>query len=230
MKQPQQTRLKVLAGKPAGMIMVNEIFRSIQGESTLAGLPCVLVRLAGCHLRCRWCDTQYAFNEGQPMSLDEVIGRVAAEACGLVEITGGEPLLQPESQELMRRLADQGLAVMLETSGSLDISLVDRRVHIVMDLKCPGSGETEQNRYENIELLKASDDVKFVIADRSDFDWACAQVRRFQLTGRCNVLFAPAFGLLEPSRLADWLLQARLPVRLQLQLHKLLWPGHQRGV
>jgi len=226
----QAIRSAPLAGKPLGSLMIHEIYRSIQGESTFAGLPCVFVRLTACHLRCRWCDTPHAFTKGAFMSLDEVVGRVLAEPCELVEITGGEPLLQEEVFPLMARLADAGWTVLLETSGAVDVSRVDPRVKIIMDLKCPGSGECEQNLYANLDLLKPPDEIKFVIADRQDFDWSCDQVRSRKLTERHAVLFSPVFGELAPRALANWILESKLPVRLQLQQHKYIWDPSARGV
>jgi len=223
-------RLAPLAGIPVGHLMIHEIYRSIQGESTFAGLPCVFVRLAVCHLRCRWCDTPHAFVRGEFLKLDAVVEQVLAEPCELVEITGGEPLLQDEVFTLMTMLADAGRTVLLETSGAVDIGLVDTRVHIIMDLKCPGSGECAHNLFENLEHLKPSDQVKFVIADRLDFNWSCEQVRSRSLAGRFHVLFSPVFGELAPKDLAVWILESCLPVRLQLQQHKYIWDPAARGV
>jgi 7-carboxy-7-deazaguanine synthase len=223
-------RVAPLDHKPAGTILVHEIYRSIQGESTWAGLPCVFVRLTACHLRCRWCDTPHAFTQGQVIPLDNVLARVLAESCNLVEITGGEPLLQDEVFPLMVRLADAGRTVLLETSGAVDISRVDARVRVIMDLKCPGSEECDRNLYENLDRLKPTDEIKFVIADRRDFDWSCDQVRTRRLTHRFNVLFSPVFGEMDPRTLAEWILESQLPVRLQLQQHKYIWDPAARGV
>jgi 7-carboxy-7-deazaguanine synthase len=223
-------RLRPLQGKPAGTLVIHEIYRSLQGESTFAGLPCVFVRLTACHLRCGYCDTRHAFHEGETLSLDEVVARALALGDLLVEITGGEPLLQPEVFPLMTRLADAGRTVLLETSGALDITPVDPRVHIILDLKTPGSGEVEANLWSNLGRLKPIDEVKFVFCDRADFDWAVAQVRAHQLTDRCPVHFGVAYGLVNPTDLAAWILESRLPVRLQLQQHKILWDPAARGV
>lgn len=223
-------RLVPLAGKQTGTLLIHEIYRSIQGESTFAGLPCVFVRLTACHLRCRWCDTPHAFGQGEPLAVEEVVRRVLAEPCELVEITGGEPLLQEEVFPLMTRLADTGRAVLLETSGAVDVSRVDPRVRIVMDLKCPGSGECEQNLFSNLELLKPIDEIKFVIGNRRDFDWSCEQVRTRGLAERFAVLFSPVFGELAPRTLAEWILESKLPVRLQIQQHKYIWDPSARGV
>ena len=223
-------RLKPLAGKAAGTLVIHEIYRSLQGESTFAGLPCVFVRLTACHLRCVYCDTPHAFNQGETMSVDVVVARTLALGDDLVEITGGEPLLQLEVYPLMTRLADAGKTVLLETSGALDTSAVDPRVRVILDLKTPGSGEVEANVWSNIERLKPCDELKFVLCDRADFDWAVNVVREHHLTERCPVLFSAAFGQVNPTELAGWILESHLPVRLQLQQHKILWDPNARGV
>jgi 7-carboxy-7-deazaguanine synthase len=223
-------RLALLETKPAGQLLIHEIYRSIQGESTFAGLPCVFVRLAVCNSRCRWCDTPHAFHEGSPMPPEQVLARVQSYGCPLVEITGGEPLLQEEIFPLMSSLSDLGLTVLLETSGALDISRVDERVHIIMDLKCPDSGECVGNRWANLDLLKSTDQIKFVIASRQDFDWAAETIRTRQLDRRFVVLVGPAFGLVQPLELATWLMESGLQVRMQLQLHKYIWDPQARGV
>lgn len=223
-------RLKALEGKPPGVLIVHEIYRSLQGESTFVGLPCVFVRLTACHLRCRYCDTPHAFGQGIPLTLDEVFSRALELGDDLVELTGGEPLLQPEALPLMTRLADAGKTVLLETSGALDIAPVDPRVHIILDLKTPGSGEVDANLWSNVPRLKPTDEVKFVLCDRTDFEWAVAQVRAHALTERCPVLFSVVHGQLSPTELAAWILETRLPIRLQLQQHKILWDPNARGV
>ena len=223
-------RLKPLEGKPAGSLVVHEIYRSLQGESTFAGLPCVFVRLTACHLRCGYCDTPHAFHQGRTLALDEVVARALALGDSLVEVTGGEPLLQPEALPLMARLADAGRTVLLETSGALDIGPVDPRVRVILDLKTPGSGEAAANLRENLARLKPTDEVKVVVCDRADFDWAVAQVRAHRLLDRCPVLLGAAFGRVEPAALAAWILETGLPLRLQVQLHKLLWDPSARGV
>lgn len=223
-------RLKPLEKKPPGALVVHEIYRSLQGESTFAGLPCVFVRLTACNLRCGYCDTPHAFTQGEVLSLDEVVERALALGDDVVEITGGEPLLQPEVYPLMTRLADAGRTVLLETSGAVDTAQVDPRVHVILDLKTPGSGEVEANCWANLGRLKPTDEVKFVLCDRADFDWAVAQVREYGLTDRCPVLFSAAFGRVSPTELAAWVLESRLPVRLQVQLHKILWDPAARGV
>jgi 7-carboxy-7-deazaguanine synthase len=223
-------RLALLEGKPAGQLLVHEIYRSLQGESSFAGQPCVFVRLAVCGQRCRWCDTPHAFTQGELMTIDAVVERVLGHGCSLVELTGGEPLLQPEALTLMRRLADLGLTVLLETSGAEDVGPVDPRVHVIMDLKCPDSGEQENNRWENLDELEAGDEIKLVIASRRDFDWAAEVIRRRRLDQRFTVLLSPVFGELDPRELARWLLESGVGARLQLQLHKYIWDPRARGV
>jgi 7-carboxy-7-deazaguanine synthase len=226
----QRQRLRPLQGKPAGSLVIHEIYRSLQGESTFAGLPCVFVRLTACNLRCVYCDTPHAFTEGKVLSLDEVVERTLGLGDQLVELTGGEPLLQPEAIPLMVRLADAGRTVLLETSGSIDIGPVDRRVHVILDVKTPGSGEEAANVWGNISLLKPTDEVKFVLCDRADFEWAVAQTQAHRLTERCPVLFSASFGKINPTELAAWILETGLPIRLQLQQHKILWHPAARGV
>lgn len=211
-------------------IVINEIYKSIQGESSWVGLPCVFVRLTACDLRCSWCDTAYAFYEGTRASLDEIVDRVVKLDCPLVEITGGEPLLQPNVLPLMERLCNRGKRVLIETSGAHDISKIDTRVIRIMDLKCPGSGEMGRNLYANIEHLRPHDEVKFVIADRTDYDWAKAKLVEFNLPARCTILFSPVWGRIEPRQLVNWILADKLPVRFQVQLHKYIWDPTQRGV
>jgi len=219
----------VLRLASADRLRVNEIFYSLQGESTRAGRPCVLIRLTGCHLRCGWCDTAYAFYEGEWLSRAEVLGRVAAFGCPLVELTGGEPLLQPGALPLLADLCNAGYEVLLETSGAVDIAPVDPRVRRIVDVKCPGSGEVERNHWPNLDLLRETDELKLVIADEADYRWARDLVLERELHRRCPVHFSPVAGSLDPAALADWILRDRLPVRLQLQLHKQLW-GSARGV
>lgn len=212
------------------MLRVNEIFHSIQGESSWAGEPCVFVRLTGCNLRCVWCDTAYAFHEGTRRTLDEIVEQVAAYRCRTVEITGGEPLLQDDAIPLMRRLLAEGYRVLLETGGSLPIDDVPIGVARIVDIKCPASGESARNRWENLDQLREGDELKFVLTGRDDYEWAATQIRERELAGRCPLLFSPVHGELEPASLARWVLDDGLPVRVQLQMHKLLWPGVQRGV
>ncbi|GAB4354182.1 MAG: 7-carboxy-7-deazaguanine synthase QueE [Methylohalobius crimeensis] len=210
-------------------LRINEIFLSLQGESRSSGWPTVFVRLTGCPLRCRWCDTAYAFHDGERLSVDEIVRRVADYGVRHVTVTGGEPLAQPACLPLLSRLVDGGFLVSLETSGAMDIAGVDARVIQVMDLKPPSSGETTRNRYANLERLTAKDQVKFVIGDRGDYLWSRDILYQYRLADRCEVLFSPVARELEPRRLAEWILEDRLPVRFQIQLHKLLWgdrPGH----
>ncbi len=214
------------------IIRVNEIYLSIQGESTWAGLPCVLVRLAGCPLRCRWCDTTHARDPqaGRGMTLEQVLEQVAALQCHLVEVTGGEPLAQAACPELLARLCQQGYTVLLETSGALDISAVDPRVHLVMDIKCPGSGMSERMLWSNLERLGPGDEVKFVLADHQDYLYARQVIRRHGLERRCRVLLSAVAERLDPRQVVEWMLADRLPARFQLQMHKYIWPPQTRGV
>ena len=204
-------------------LRVTEIFHSIQGESSRVGLPTVFVRLTGCPLRCVWCDTEYAFSGGELLTLAEILQRVAGFDCATVCVTGGEPLAQKNCLPLLAALCDAGHSVSLETSGALDIGGVDPRVARIVDLKAPGSGEAAKNRWENLELLTTHDELKFVLASRDDYDWAVTACRRHRLFECCPVLFSPVQGHLDPAQLAQWILDDRLPLRFQLQLHKLLW-------
>jgi 7-carboxy-7-deazaguanine synthase len=217
--------------RPSGeRLRINEIFYSIQGESTAAGRPCVLVRLTGCQMRCVWCDSAHSFYEGAWMTIDEVLVEIERHGCPLVEVTGGEPLLQPGVLPLMRRLCERAYEVLLETGGGLDISGVDSRVRRILDIKCPASGESENNRWENLELLTPRDEIKLVVAHRADYEWAREQLVERRLASLCPVSLAPVAGELEAAELADWILEDRLAVRLNLQLHKLLWGPEARGV
>jgi 7-carboxy-7-deazaguanine synthase len=211
------------------MLRITEIFHSIQGESSHAGRPCVFVRLAGCNLRCVWCDSEYTFTGGEKMSLDDVMQRVRDYGCELVEVTGGEPLAQSESLDLIRALCDDGKEVLIETSGSIDIEPVDKRAKIILDIKCPGSGESEKNRWSNIEKLRAHDEIKFVIADRTDYDWAREVIGKHSLE-RWTILFSPVWGRMDMQSLAEWMLADRVPARFQTQLHKHIWGADRHGV
>ena len=215
-------------GEGEPRLRVTEIFVSLQGEARAVGWPTVFVRLTGCPLRCRWCDTEYAFTGGESLTLEAVVARVLAAGVPRVCVTGGEPLAQRACLPLLTRLADEGLQVSLETSGALDIAAVDPRVARVVDLKAPGSGEVARNRWENLAELTFRDQLKCVLADRADYEWAREQLRTRALHCRTEVLFSPVHGELAPRELAEWILADRLPVRLQLQLHKLLW-GEARG-
>lgn len=208
----------------APRLKITEIFRSLQGEGDAVGFPTVFVRLTGCPLRCGYCDTAYAFQGGQWMALQEILEQVASYGTRHVTVTGGEPLAQKAGcLELLTRLCDAGYEVSLETSGAMDVSAVDPRVVKVMDLKTPGSGECGRNLYSNIEYLTRRDEVKFIICDRQDYEWAREMVTRYNLAQRCDVLFGPSHGRMDPAALADWVLADRLPVRFQIQLHKYLW-------
>jgi 7-carboxy-7-deazaguanine synthase len=212
------------------MLTVNEIFYSIQGESTHAGRPCVFVRLTACDLRCSWCDTSYAFNEGRKQSVDEVLAEIQPYECPLVEITGGEPLLQEDVYELMDRLLAEGRTVLLETGGHRPLDRVPPSVIKIVDVKCPGSGEAKVH-WANLERLAPHDEVKFVVADRTDYEFARDVIRRSNLDSRCAaVLMSPVHGVLEPRTLSAWMLADHVPARLQLQLHKYIWPEVTRGV
>ena len=212
------------------MIKVNEIYFSIQGESSKAGLPCVFVRLTYCNLRCTYCDTEYAFYEGKELSIDEILKQINQFECKLVEITGGEPLVQKESLNLMKILCEEGFSVMLETGGSLPINKIDRRVKIIMDLKCPSSGMVKRNFYDNIAFLKPGDEVKLVIGSREDYVWSKEILEKYDIASKCEVLFSVVFGKLEPVKLAEWILEDKLNVRFQLQMHKFIWEPTAKGV
>lgn len=212
------------------MLKVNEIFYSIQGESTQAGRPCVFVRLTFCNLRCSYCDTEYAFYEGKDLSIDEIIFELKKYNCNLVEITGGEPLVQTECLELMKILCENNFEVLLETSGSLPIDKIDKRVKIIMDIKCPSSKMENKNLYSNIEFLKRTDEVKFVIGSKEDFDWAKEIILKFNLEKSCTCLISPVFNLIEPIEIVNWILKENLKVRFQLQLHKYIWKPNIKGV
>lgn len=222
--------------EPARWVRVTEIFHSIQGESTRAGLPCTFVRLTGCPLRCVWCDTAYAFRGGTRMTIDEVLETVAGKGCRLVEITGGEPLVQPGAPVLAHRLLDDGYTVLVETSGALDVGVLDDRVHRIMDLKCPGSGEEHRNLWSNLDHLTGRDEVKFVVADLADFEWAAAVIGRHGLAERVRdgslgaLLVSPVWGMSELDELATAILESGLPVRFQTQLHKHIWGPDMVGV
>ena len=213
------------------MLTINEIFHSIQGESTHAGRRCVFVRLTACDLRCSWCDTPYAFHEGRKMSIDDVIDEVERHGCALVELTGGEPLLQKDVYPLIDRLIGSGKTVLIETGGHVSLAQVPPDVRTIMDVKCPGSGESHTTDWDNLSRLDGNDEVKFVIKDRADYDYACDVLRRHDLAGRvAAVLFSPVHGVLDPKTLSEWVLADRLPVRVQLQVHKYIWSPETRGV
>ena len=213
------------------MLTINEIFYSIQGESTHAGEPCVFVRLTACDLRCSWCDTEYAFHEGRKMSIADVIAELDRYDCPLVEITGGEPLLQADVYPLMDQLLARGRTVLLETGGHRPIARVPAAVYKIVDVKCPGSGEADKNDWENLARLAPHDEVKFVVRDRADYDFAREVIARHDLASRAGaILMSPVHGVLHPRTLSEWMLADHLPARLQLQLHKYIWGSNQRGV
>jgi len=216
---------------PTPKLTINEIYESIQGESSWAGCRCVFVRLTFCDLRCTYCDTEYAFYEGKKRPVTEVVDEVLKFDAPVVEITGGEPLLQKNVLPLMTALCDAGRTVLIETSGAHDISPIDPRVHRIMDLKTPGSGECARNLWSNIAHLNQGDEVKFVIGSREDYEWSREQVRTHDLASRCGtVLFSPIFGRIEPRQIVEWILEDKLPVRFQLQMHKFIWDPKQKGV
>jgi 7-carboxy-7-deazaguanine synthase len=212
------------------MLKVNEVFFSIQGEGDRSGWPCIFIRLSFCNLRCSWCDSEYTFYEGEDQSIEEVLDSISGYPCKLVEVTGGEPLVQEDCLPLLKALCDAGYEVMLETSGSLDIAPVDPRVRRIMDLKCPGSGMVSRNRMENLKELRDTDELKFVIQDRLDYEWAKDLILTEQLPDRCPILFSPVWDRVEFAELAEWILDDGLPVRLQLQIHKFIWDPMARGV
>lgn len=212
-------------------LTINEIYLSVQGESTWAGLPCVFIRLTGCDLRCSYCDTEYAFYEGKKRLVSEVLAEVSDMPCPMVEVTGGEPLLQKNVKPLMAALCDAGKTVLIETSGAHDISGIDPRVHRIVDLKTPSSGESGRNRYENIPHLTERDEVKFVLGSREDYEWAREQIGRYDLGSRVRaVLLSPVFGKIDPKDIVQWMLDDQLPARFQLQMHKFIWEPRARGV
>ena len=223
-------RVALLRTVPPGELLIHELYRSIQGESTFAGLPCVFIRTTVCDLRCSWCDTPHAFTQGERLPRSEVLAKTLAFDCPLVELTGGEPLLQPDVFPLMAELCDAGKTVLLETSGAHDVSAVDSRVHIIMDLKCPDSGEEHRNYWPNLDVLKPTDEIKFVIASRRDWDWTVSTVREHRLDERFGVLVSTVFGAVTPRDLTDWLLESGLNLRMQLQMHKYIWHPTTRGV
>jgi len=212
------------------VLRVNEIYHSIQGESSKSGLPCVFVRLTYCNLRCTYCDTEYAFFEGEDKSIEEILNEVKKFNCKLVEVTGGEPLVQKETLELMKRLCNEGFDVMLETGGSLPIKDIDERVLIIMDLKCPSSKMEKKNLYENINFLKPADELKFVIGNREDYDWSKEIISEYDLKDKSKILFSIVFGELEPVSLVNWIIEDKLDVRYQLQMHKYIWHPETKGV
>lgn len=205
------------------MLKIHEIFHSLQGESTRVGLPTVFVRLTGCPLRCGYCDTAYAFQGGENMSLEQILEKVASFGAKYVTVTGGEPLAQKECIPLLEKLCDAGYSVSLETGGAMDTSKVDARVSVILDIKTPGSGEEKKNLWSNLDRLKSTDEVKFVLCGREDYDWARQVLAERGIAAKCTVLFSPVYSQLNPTDLADWVLQDRLPVRMQVQLHKILW-------
>ncbi len=211
------------------MLKVNEIFYSIQGESSFAGLPFVFVRLTGCNLRCRYCDTKYAYEEGEKISVEEILKEVKKYKCSYVEITGGEPLMQEETPFLVDYLIDKNFCVLVETNGTKDISIVSSKATIVMDIKCPSSGESDKTDWDNLGRLDLKDEIKFIISDKSDYDWAKEIIALRDLKSRAKLIMSPVEDKMNPSKLAEWILEDKLDIRLQLQIHKILWPRAKRG-
>lgn len=212
------------------MLKVNEIYKSLQGESSKAGLPCIFIRLTYCNLRCSYCDSEYAFYDGKEMEIEEILSEVRNLGCKLVEVTGGEPLFQSESIDLMKRLCDEGFDVMVETGGSLPIKEIDKRVMVILDLKTPTSKMMKKNLFENIEYIKPTDEIKFVIGSREDYDWTKEIIEKYNLYKKCSILFSTVFGELEPVALVNWILEDKLNVRFQLQMHKYIWDPKEKGV
>jgi 7-carboxy-7-deazaguanine synthase len=212
------------------MIKVNEIYYSVQGESTYAGLPCVFIRLTYCNLRCTYCDTEYAFYEGKELPMEGILEQVKSYNCSLVEVTGGEPLVQKECSDLLAELCNQGYTVLLETGGSLPIKDLDKRVVVIMDLKTPSSGMMKKNLYENIEYLKPNDELKFVLGSREDYEWSRDLIGEHGLDSKCTILFSVVFGKLTPREVVEWILEDKLNVRFQLQMHKFIWEPDTKGV
>lgn len=213
------------------MLQVTEIYKSIQGEAAYSGFPCIFIRLTGCPLRCRWCDTVYGFKGGSSMGIDQILAKVKELDCPLVELTGGEPLAQEESINLMKALIEAGYKVLIETSGSESIKDVPKQVHVIMDIKCPGSGMDAKNNLDNLKFLKPTDEIKCVIASRADFDWAVELIGQQGLRSICGLLFSPAFGLVKPSDLVAWILESgHFFIKLNLQIHKYIWDPKKKGV
>ena len=212
------------------MLKINEIYASIQGESSHTGLPCIFIRLTGCNLRCTWCDTAYAFHKGDDLTVEETIQKVETFSLPLVEITGGEPLMQEEVYPLMDKLLETGYRVMLETGGALPIDKVPEKVIKILDIKCPGSGEDKKNHLKNLKLLAPHDEVKFVLLDRADYEWSRDLLKKLALPSSIQILFSPVFDKLDLKDLSEWILEDRLPVRLQTQLHKVIWNKNATGV
>jgi len=212
------------------MLRVTEIYRSIQGEGRHAGYPCVFVRLTGCNLRCTWCDTEYGYNGGKDFEINDILQEVSSHNTKLVEITGGEPLLQDETPQLVDLLLENGYTVLIETAGSIDISCVSEKAVRIVDMKCPGSGMLDKNLYKNLELVTDKDEVKFVIKDRADFDWAMSLIKEHDLESKTQLLISPVYGEMNEEKLTEWLLESGIDARMQVQLHKIIWGPEKTGV
>ena len=230
---PSNTKNSLLVEKENSLgqkIKINEIFYSIQGESSFSGLPCIFIRFTYCNLRCNYCDTEYAFYDGKELTIDEIVKQVKVYDCQLVEITGGEPLIQKNIFPLIQELLKNEYEILLETGGHIDISKVDKKVKIIMDLKCPSSGESEKNLWSNLEKLIPTTEIKFVIGNKIDFDWAISIVNKYKITQNNRILFSPVFDKLNNEELANWILESKLPIRMQLQMHKYIWDPNKKGV
>ncbi|MCK5032638.1 MAG: radical SAM protein [Calditrichia bacterium] len=230
---PSNTKNSLLVEKENSLgqkIKINEIFYSIQGESSFSGLPCIFIRFTNCNLRCSYCDTEYAFYDGKELTIDEIVKQVKVYDCQLVEITGGEPLIQKNIFPLIQELLKNEYEILLETGGHIDISKVDKKVKIIMDLKCPSSGESEKNLWSNLEKLIPTTEIKFVIGNKIDFDWAISIVNKYKITQNNRILFSPVFDKLNNEELANWILESKLPIRMQLQMHKYIWDPNKKGV
>jgi len=212
------------------ILKINEIYHSIQGESSFSGLPCIFIRLTYCNLRCSYCDSEYTFHDGKDMSLSKILDKIQDYSCKLVEVTGGEPLFQDGCIDLLQKLVDLDYKVLLETSGSLTIKNVPKEVINIIDFKCPSSNMKKKNLWDNINYLKLDDEVKFVIGDREDYDWAKNKIKKYNLTGICNVLMSPIYNQIKPQIITNWILEDNLDIRFQIQLHKEIWPEEERGV
>ena len=212
------------------MLRITEIYRSVQGEGRHAGYPCVFVRLTGCNLRCTWCDTEYGYNGGKDLSIEQVLEEVRALKTNLVEVTGGEPLLQEETPQLVDLLLENGYTVLIETAGSIDISCVSKKAVRIVDMKCPGSGMLDKNLYKNLDLVTDKDEVKFVIKDKADFDWAVNLIKKHDLESKTQILISPVYGEMDQEKLTEWLLESGINARLQVQLHKIIWGPDKTGV
>ena len=211
-------------------LKINEIYKSIQGESTHAGRPCIFIRLTYCNLRCTYCDSEHAFYDGEELTIKQILKKIKSLSCNLIEVTGGEPLLQKDSIQLLNKLVDEGYEVMLETGGSLSIENVPKSVIKIVDFKCPSSGMMKKNLWEILDYIQPHDEIKFVIGDKEDFNWACNKISEFSINKKCTVLFSPVFNQIESKKIVNWIIKENIPVRFQLQSHKYIWDSNKQGV